>query len=102
MKTMVLLMVLIIASINLYAQVTISGKVKDNKGRPLPGASVSIKGTYDGTVVDSLGNFKFTASEKGDFTLVIDIVGYNGYEQKITIANEPIVINVSLKEKLDE
>ncbi|HEY6976626.1 MAG TPA: TonB-dependent receptor [Chitinophagaceae bacterium] len=102
MKTWVLLIGLAIASISAYAQVTVSGKVKDNKGRPLPGASVSLKGTYDGTVVDSLGNFKFTTSEKGDFTLVVNIIGYNDFEQKITIGKEPIVLNISLKEKLDE
>src|SRR5205823_3203886 len=102
MKKMALLMGLIIISVSLYEQVTISGKVKDNKGRPLPGTSVSIKGTYDGTVVDSLGNFKFTTSEKGDFSLVVGILGYNDYEQKITIGKEPIVLNISLKEKLDE
>ena len=102
MKTLGLLVGLAIASITANAQVTVSGKVKDNKGRPLPGASVSLKGTYDGTVVDSLGNFKFTASEKGDFALVVNIVGYNDFEQIITIAKEPIVLNISLKEKLDE
>ena len=99
---MALLIGLVIVSINLYAQITVSGKVKDNKGRPLPGASVSLKGTYDGTVVDSLGNFKFTTSEKGDFSLVVNMLGYNDFEQKITIGKEPIVLNISLKEKLDE
>src|SRR5438045_8251096 len=98
MKKLVLLMGFIIASINLYAQATISGKVKNNKGRPLPGASVSLKGSYDGTVVDSLGSFKFTTSEKGDFSLVVIILGYNDYEQKIPIGKEPIVLIISLKE----
>ena len=50
-----MLMGLIICSTSLFAQVTISGKVKDNKGRPMPGASVALKDTYDGTVVDSSG-----------------------------------------------
>ncbi|HXL56814.1 MAG TPA: carboxypeptidase-like regulatory domain-containing protein, partial [Chitinophagaceae bacterium] len=85
MKKMILFMGLIVVSINLYAQVTISGKVKDNKGHPLPGTSVSLKGSYDGTVVDSFGNFKFTTNEKGEFSLVATILGYNDYEQKITI-----------------
>src|SRR4051794_6491798 len=102
MKTWLLFTVLMITSNNLFAQITISGKVKDNKGRPLPGTSVSLKDTYDGTVVDSLGNFKFTTSEKGDFSLVVNAIGYNDFEQKITIGKEPIQLNISLKEKLDE
>src|SRR4051794_455902 len=102
MKTWLLFTVLMITSNNLFAQITISGKVKDNKGRPLPGTSVSLKDTYDGTVVDSLGNFKFTTSEKGDFSLVVNAIGYNDFEQKITIGKEPIQLSISLKEKLDE
>src|SRR5439155_26297764 len=85
MKRMTLLIGLIICSISLLAQVTISGKVKDNRGRALQGASVSLKDTYDGAVADSLGNFKFTTTEKGDHILNITISGYKTFEQKITI-----------------
>jgi len=93
---------LIICSISLFAQVTISGKVKDNKGRPLQGASVALKDSYDGTVVDSLGNYKFTTTEKGDQVLSITMSGYKTFEQKITIAQSSIVIETSLKEELNE
>ena len=93
---------LIICSICLFAQVTISGKVKDNKGRPLQGASVALKDSYDGTVVDSLGNYKFTTTEKGDQVLSITMSGYKTFEQKITIAQSSIVVDASLKEELNE
>ena len=93
---------LIICSICLFAQVTISGKVKDNKGRPLQGASVALKDSYDGTVVDSLGNYKFTTTEKGDQILSITMSGYKTFEQKITIAQSSIVVDASLKEELNE
>jgi hypothetical protein len=102
MKRMMLLMGLCFASVSLFAQVTISGKVKDNKGKPLPGASVSLKGSYDGAVVDSLGNFKFTTTEHGNFTLSITISGYKSFEQNVTIDKEPLVIDASLKEELNE
>ena len=95
-------MVLLITSVQLFAQATIRGKVKDNRGRPLAGASVSLKDSYDGTVTDSLGNFSFTTSEKGDFILVFSIMGYKSYEQKITIGKDPITIDASLKEELNE
>lgn len=69
------------------AQVTISGKLKDNKGRPLPGATVSLKDSYDGGLVDSLGNYKFTTTEKGEHLLVASNMGYKGFEEKIVIGS---------------
>src|SRR3954451_5015445 len=102
MKRMTMLMGLIICSISLLAQATISGKVKDNRGRALQGVSVSLKDTYDGAVADSLGNYKFTTTEKGEHILNITITGYKTFEQKITIAQAPIVVDASLKEELNE
>ena len=46
-------------------QVVISGKMTDLKNKPLRGASVSIKDSYDGSTTDSLGMFRFTTTEKG-------------------------------------
>src|SRR4051812_1084366 len=97
MKRTTMLMGLVIFSTSLFAQVTISGKVKDNRGRPLQGASVSLKDTYDGAVVDSLGNYKFTTTEKGEHILNITISGYKTFEQKIILVQSPIVVDASLK-----
>src|SRR5215471_18256875 len=102
MKRMTLLVGLILSSAILFAQVTITGKVKDNRGKSLPGATVSLIGTYDGAVVDSTGNFKFTTTEKGNFILSITNTGYKSFEQQVTIAKDPIVLDVSLKEELNE
>jgi len=85
-----------------YSQVTIHGKVKDNKGKPVPGASVSIKDSYDGTVVDSLGNYKFATTEKGDQTLIISNIGYKPFEQKITIGTTSIELDATIKEEWSE
>ena len=46
------------------AQVRITGKVKDAKGHILPGASIVVKGSYDGGVADSAGHFSFKTFEK--------------------------------------
>ncbi len=78
----------------LHAQVTISGKLKDNKGRPMPGVTISIKDSYDGTIVDSLGNYKFTTTEKGEHILSASSVGYRSFEEKIIIANAPIIKDI--------
>lgn len=85
-----------------FAQVKISGRVKDNRGRPLAAVSISLKDSYDGTISDSLGNYHFTTTEKGDQTLVATNVGYRPIEQKITIGTQPVVLDISLKEELSE
>ena len=101
-KLIILLSISLIAHYSLYAQVVIKGRVKDNRGRPLPSASVTLKDTYDGATADSLGNFSFSTNETGTQTLVVTNVGYKPFEQPVNIGKEPIVLNISLKEQLDE
>ena len=84
------------------AQTKISGKVKDNRGRPVPGASITLKDTYDGATSDSSGVFTFKTTEQGEHILTITNVGFNEVNQKIVIGKTPITTEVSLKEKLDE
>jgi hypothetical protein len=100
-KLMTLLAGLLVIS-QIYSQVIITGKVKDNKGKPIPGASISIKDSYDGSIVDSSGNFKFTTTEKGEHIILISNIGYKPFEQSITIGTTPIVLDVTLKEELSE
>jgi TonB-linked SusC/RagA family outer membrane protein len=72
---------------------TITGKVTDESGNPIPNASVIIKGTSNGTVTNSEGNYSLTvpASSK---TLVISSV--NMEEQEIKIGSGT-VMNISLR-----
>lgn len=63
-------------TISSLAQTTISGKVTDNKGLPIPGANVYIDGTYDGATTMENGEFSFTTEEKGTQTLVISFLSY--------------------------
>src|SRR2546423_3719349 len=84
-----------------FGQVVISGKVISKK-EPVPGASITLKDTYDGATSDSSGNFRFSTSEKGDHTIIVTAVGYKPFEQKITISNQPISLEISLKEEVTE
>ncbi|MEO7209640.1 MAG: TonB-dependent receptor, partial [Chitinophagaceae bacterium] len=85
-----------------FSQVAIKGKVTDNKGKALPGASVTLKGSYDGALVDSMGNYAFKTTDKGAQVLIFSILGYTTIEQPITIGSENITQNTSLKEELNE
>ncbi|MFT3946148.1 MAG: TonB-dependent receptor [Agriterribacter sp.] len=64
------------------SSIEIRGTVKDEKGEPLAGASVTVKGTKTGTVADAQGNFKINVpSEKS--VLIIEHSGYEAFEARI-------------------
>lgn len=85
-----------------YTQVEISGRMTDTKGKPLYGASISLKDSYDGTTTDSLGNFSFNTEETGKQLLQATLEGYASFEQIISIAGKPIELKISVKELITE
>jgi len=84
----------------LHAQdMNISGKVTDTSGEAMPGVSIRVKGTTNGTSTDFDGNYQIKASNGN--VLVFSYMGY--ITQEITVKQN--VINVSLVEstsQLDE
>ncbi|MFT7196963.1 MAG: TonB-linked SusC/RagA family outer membrane protein, partial [Marinoscillum sp.] len=60
--------------IDFLADVDISGKITDENGEALPGASVVQKGTTNGTTTDLDGNYKLTLPD--DAIVVFSFVGY--------------------------
>ncbi len=61
--------------------IQIKGVVTDENGKPLPDASVKLKGTEQGTSTDANGNFVLEVPE-GSHTLAISYVGYQTIEMK--------------------
>lgn len=61
---------------------TITGKVTDMKGNPLPGVTVRVKATGNGTVTDAAGMYNIEADPQG--VLVFTFVGYKTLEIKIS------------------
>ena len=77
------------------APVKITGKVTDEKGEPLPGVSIAVKGTTTGVLTDMDG--KYTLNTEG--TAIVLEFSFVGYEpQSITVGNQT-TINVKLVEK---
>ena len=72
----------------------ITGTVRDNIGEPLPGASVVVKGTKNGTVADLSGKFSLS-NVSGDNILVISFVGMTTAEIKV---GNQTTINVTLSD----
>ncbi len=75
-------------------QATISGKVTDSSGFPLPGVTVVIKGTTNGTITDSEGNYTI-ANIPNDAILSFSFVGMK--TQDIAVDSRA-VIDVQMEE----
>ncbi len=61
----------------------IKGKVTDDHGKPLAGATVSIKNTSSSTLTDSSGNFQISFSGVSKPSLVITYVGFLSTETAV-------------------
>lgn len=66
----------------------VTGTVIDENGEPLPGATILIKGTSQGTVSDASGRFRISAPGN-DAVLVFSFIGYTSEE--ITVGNQAVV-----------
>ncbi|MDM8161438.1 TonB-dependent receptor [Labilibaculum sp. K2S] len=72
---------------------SLQGTVKDVKGIPLPGVSISIVGTTQGTITDIDG--KYSLEAPGDSQLKFQFIGFLA---EIVSINNQTTINVTLKE----
>ena len=98
MKKIILSSLLIFAtSLSVYAQ-QITGSVSDDNGLPLPGASIVIQGTSEGTTTDFDGNFSIESSQGS--SLVISYVGYES--QIIVVGSSQINVQLVSDNALDE
>jgi len=98
----VLTLLVLLSALSIKAQVKVSGKITDTKGRPVMGVSITLKNTYDGSTTDSLGNFSFSTTEKGAQLIETSIIGYRPFQQDIKLEGSPLVLNISLKELVTE
>jgi TonB-linked SusC/RagA family outer membrane protein len=94
MKTLSLVVVAVLLFASAIAQTTrtITGRVTDENNQPVPGASVSIRGTSNGTAADASGNFRINA-KTGD---VLVISSTNFGNQEVTITNENTNLAITL------
>lgn len=77
-------------------QFTVKGTITDQKGNPIPGATIVIKGTTQGTTSDVNGNY-FLETNNTQATLIFSFVGYKS--QEVAVANKS-QINVSMEESV--
>lgn len=87
----------LLVSVGMYAQ-SVSGTVSSEDG-PLPGATVVVKGTSNGTTTDFDGNFTIAAD--ADAVLVVSFVGFTSQEVPVD-GQDQISIILSAGNELDE
>ena len=75
----------------------INGKVTDEKGEPLAGANILVKGTNQGTVTDIDGNYRLVLQNEESAILIFSYIGY--LQQEVSV-NDRAVIDISLSPNL--
>lgn len=100
LKVFVVILMLFGSTMTFAQQNQITGKITDESGSGLPGASIIVKGTSNGTTSDIEGNYTLMVPDGAVLTL--NYVGY--ISQEITVGNQS-KIDVQLEAdvtKLDE
>ncbi len=77
----------------LLAQVTVSGTVNNDKGVPVPGASVKLKNSTVGTATDASGKFVLTIPGNSG-VLEISSVGLKTQNVTVTGSSSDLVVNM--------
>lgn len=104
---------LMLFSISMFAQSTVSGKITDaESGEGLIGANVIISGTSIGTTTDLDGNYSLTSDRALPWTIEVSYTGFTNQEIEVTTAgtqdfslesgvnfNQEVVISASRKQE---
>ena len=77
---------------SLSAQQIVNGTVTDELGAPLPGATISVIGTNDGTTTDFDGNYSITTSNGVELQ-----ISYIGYQKQNILVSDEAEFSVSLQ-----
>ncbi|WBL23884.1 SusC/RagA family TonB-linked outer membrane protein [Zunongwangia sp. HRR-M8] len=91
------LFLMLIISQTLFAQLSVNGIVKDEKGLPIPGVSIKEKDTNNGTVTNFDGEFTLNTTSD-DAILVFSFIGYA--KKEVSVTKTESRLEVTLKEDL--
>src|SRR5215204_6968126 len=86
MKKTIALLALIFAGIAQSDAQTVKGTITDDEGQPLPGVSVTVKGSFLGAITDEKGTYRIYLKTPGTYTVQWQHVGFQPAEQTLTAA----------------
>jgi TonB family protein len=74
---------------------TVQGQVISTEGQPLPGVTVTVKGTTTGVATDAQGNFSLRLP-KDNATLLFRYIGYETKEKAVTANTESLTVDMQV------
>jgi iron complex outermembrane receptor protein len=96
MKGISLFFALQLLSAMVFAQLSLTGIVKDEKGEALIGANVVVGNTFNATTTGLNGEFRFTNLRKGEYTLKTTYIGYENFSKNLML-NESTSIKIAME-----
>ncbi|OYU82083.1 MAG: SusC/RagA family protein [Flavobacterium sp. BFFFF1] len=99
-KAVPLIFLLLLSVSSGFAQTKVRGVVSDPSGTTLPGVSVTVQGTNEGTTTDLEGKYEINVAENGEL-----LFSFLGFAQQTVKVNGKSTINVTLSDStkdLDE
>ena len=92
----ILAVLMVLAVAEIYGQGTVSGTIHDAKqGETLPGASIRIAGTDEGTITDIGGRFSLYTRAEFPIILIITFVGYNELQIPVSAPSASLRIRLA-------
>ncbi|WMI69241.1 TonB-dependent receptor domain-containing protein [Mangrovimonas sp. YM274] len=101
MKTLPKILMLLFCAFS-FAQTTVSGKITDQNGQPLPGANIIAIGSSEGTISDFDGNYSFVVNQQPPFSIQVSSVGFQSVTKEVTTNPQTIDIILTEGTELDE
>lgn len=91
-RTVILIFSLLLSTLTFAQSKKISGKVTDDNGVVVQGATVKVLGTNQGTITDTKGTYSITASSKDNLEF-----SYLGFSKQIVKVGTQSTINIQLQ-----
>jgi iron complex outermembrane receptor protein len=101
-KTLVsILCLLFLPSLASAQQATLTGKVTDESGEGLIGATVLLEGTTIGGITDVDGSYSVSNIPAGTYNVLFTYVGYTKNSRQVTLAaGQTLIVNMTLAENV--
>ncbi|MFI5151000.1 MAG: carboxypeptidase-like regulatory domain-containing protein [Bacteroidia bacterium] len=92
MRSIIAMLCCLLPVFNAAGQGTIRGKISDNNGEALIGATVSIKSTTIGKSTDLNGSYSLQVNDSAVHALQVSYVGYKMAEELVRVRNGEVLI----------
>jgi len=103
MRAFWLILCLLFPFVTLAQNGIITGKItRTDTKAPIGQANVFLSNTTAGSASSDDGNYTLAHLKPGEYTLVVSIIGYEGYTKTVLVGSEPIKLDIELSPKTIE